>query len=144
MIAVEPHPVRFAYLERNVKLNGLTNVTCVNCAVGAEDTTIALYDLDPTLGPHPMDVSSRYGRGRRFDVRQRRLDDLVSDSVSLLKIDVEGAELGVLEGAARVVGSRPLIVVESLGGGTLAQLQRFLPGYSFSEVDEGNFLASPE
>ena len=143
VIAVEPHPVRFAYLERNVKLNGLTNVTCVNCALGTEDGTTALYDVDPTLGPHPLDASTQPGRGHRYDVPLRRLDDVVHEQVSMLKVDVEGDELHVLRGARRLLESRPLLVVESLRRERLAQLRELLPGYSFKEVDRNNFLASP-
>jgi FkbM family methyltransferase len=143
VIAVEPHPVQFAFLERNVKLNGLTNVTCVNCALGATGGVISLYDVDPSLGPHPLHVSTQSGRGRRHDVPVRRLDDLVHDDVTMLKIDVEGDELQVLSGAQRVLGSRPRVVVESLGGENLAQLRELLPGYSFAEIDGNNFLATP-
>jgi len=142
VIAVEPHPERFAYLRRNVELNGLDNVECINCAVGDVDSTIALYDVDPTLGPHPLDVSTRRGRGLRYDVPQRRLDDLVSDDVSVLKIDVEGAEVGVLRGCERVLAGRPTLLVESLGGETVPQLRTLLPSYSFHELDENNYLGS--
>lgn len=50
-----------------------------------------------------------------IDVELRRLDDLVDpdDPVRLLKIDVEGAELGVLQGAARTLGRwHPVVVFE--------------------------------
>lgn len=143
VVAIEPHPVRFSYLERNVGLNGLTNVTCINCALGAEDGMVELYDVDPTLGPHRLDASTRPGRGRRYEVPLRRLDDVVPEAINMLKIDVEGDELEALRGAPRLVESRPLIVVESLRHGTLSGLKELLPGYAFREVDTDNFLASP-
>lgn len=44
----------------------------------------------------------------------RRLDDLIHEQIDTLKIDVEGAELGVLQGAERIVKeSRPVIMFES-------------------------------
>ena len=143
VIAIEPHPTRFAYLERNVKLNDLVNVTSINCALGDEDGTIALYDIDPSLGPHALDVSTTPGRGRHYDVPKRRLDDLVQGKVSFLKIDVEGDELHVLNGARRLLESRPLVVVESLHKENLGALQDSLPGYSFEQIDSSNYLASP-
>ncbi len=50
-----------------------------------------------------------------IDVELRRLDDMVAadDQVSLIKIDVEGAELGVLQGASRTLSTwHPVVVFE--------------------------------
>jgi FkbM family methyltransferase len=49
-----------------------------------------------------------------ISVGVRRLDELVeSASIKLIKIDVEGAELGVLRGAERLLGrDRPIILFE--------------------------------
>ena len=144
VFAIEPHPVRFAYLERNLELNRLTNVTCFQCALGSRsEGSIVLYDLDPSLGPHRLDASTKPGPGERFEVPLRRLDDLVQGEVSLLKIDVEGAELDVLAGAQKLLESRPRIIVESQRHRTLPDLRRLLPTYSFEEIDTDNFLASP-
>jgi FkbM family methyltransferase len=144
VVAVEPHPVRFAYLERNVNLNGLTNVTCVNCALGSARGTVTMFDLDPTLGPHPVDISTNPGRGSRFDVDVRPLDELVSEPVAMLKVDVEGAELEVLRGARNLLAQRPVVYVESLGRATWNALQEMLPDYAFEEVDDNNLLAAPK
>ena len=142
VVAVEPHPVRFAYLERNVKLNGLTNITCFNCALGSADGMVSMFDVDRTLGPHTLDPSTRPGSGPRFDVRLCRLDELVEGSVTLFKVDVEGAELEMYRGAADLLSSRPLVHVESLGG-TPVICREFLLHYSFERLAGHNFLASP-
>jgi FkbM family methyltransferase len=111
--------------------------------LGATSGTIELFDVDPTLGPHPLDVSIRDGRGPRFDVPLRRLDELIEGGVAMLKVDVEGAELDVLRGAGRVLASRPLIFVEVLQSATLDGLSGLVHDYSFEECGGHNVLASP-
>jgi FkbM family methyltransferase len=138
VIAIEPHPTRFRYLERNVALNGLSNVTCINCAVGAAQGEITLYDIDPTLGPRPLDVSATPGRGTRHRVPLRALDSLVEEA-DLVKIDVEGYEAEVLRGATNVLASGPRVVVEALAGP--AGLVELLDGYSLQELDPHTYLA---
>ncbi len=63
-------------------------------------------------------------KARRYDrpdeevdlirVRTTTLDDIVPEdaTVSFVKIDVEGGELGVLQGASRVLSARPVVVFE--------------------------------
>jgi FkbM family methyltransferase len=140
VIAIEPHPVRFRYLERNVALNRLENVICMNCAIGSGEGELDIYDIDPTLGPHRIDVSIRPGRGRRYRVPVRPLDALVEEA-DLVKVDVEGYESQVLRGAARLIGQGTRFVVEAIDGPD--ELKPLLPGYALRELDATNYLASP-
>jgi FkbM family methyltransferase len=140
VFAIEPHPVRFAYLERNVAANGLTNVTCINCAIGAEDGEIDLYDVDPTLGPHPLDVSTTPGPGTAYRVPLRRLDGLVSDA-DVVKVDVEGFELPVLRGMPKLLSRRPRLVIEVLGDP--APVRALLDGYALGELAPHTYVAEP-
>jgi FkbM family methyltransferase len=143
VIAIEPHPVRFAYLQRNVARNGLTNVTCVNCAVGSSEGVVTLYDLDPALGPHALDVSTTPGAGRRHEVAVRRIDDIVDGDVQFVKIDVEGDEELVLDGARRLLESQPTLVVECLDPQGSDRLRARLPGYRFEAIDDTNVFGVP-
>ena len=146
VIAVEPHPERFEFLKRNIEANGLTNVVCVNSAAGSSEGRLELFDVDPSLGPHPLDVSHRKGGGREFTVPLGRLDHLVGDvagDVVFIKIDVEGYEAEVLRGAERVLEQRPSVVVEVLDEVPRARLGGLLPGYTFVEIDPTNWLAAP-
>lgn len=137
VIAIEPHPMRFRYLERNVALNGLNNVTCLNCALGAAEGELVLYDVDPTLGPRPLDVSVTPGRGKCHRVPLRTLDSLVEEA-ELVKIDVEGYEAEVLLGASKLLARGPRLVIEALAGtATLADLP---DGYSLRGLDRHTYL----
>ena len=74
------------------------------------------------------------------------LDSLVDVPVALLKIDVEGHERAVLNGAARVIAeSRPALVLEANTAQHEAVLVDWLraSAYVWSHADERNLLCTP-
>ena len=90
--AIEPHPRTFRFLEDNLELNGARNVRAHNVAVGAAEGVVSFSD-------GLWDDQNRVVDGRGIQVPVRRLDEVVSEPVvDLLKIDVEGYELKVLDG----------------------------------------------
>jgi FkbM family methyltransferase len=101
--AFEPVPETSAYLEHNLAANGITNVTVERLALYREDGEITLaFDESYPGGSHIGEGKSRVATCRRG---LERLD--------LLKLDVEGAEPAVLDGAEETLARfRPLTVVE--------------------------------
>jgi FkbM family methyltransferase len=112
VIAIEAHPSVLKMLNKNIKLNHLTNVTALNYAVYSKETKIKLYDhrkqVDATIYNTVMT-----GRVRDQDVfvevNANTLDSILqqnginAEDVNWVKIDVEGAELEVLKGANNVL-----------------------------------------
>ena len=85
-------------------------VTVHACAVGAQDGSVSFY-VDP-LRPGYSSLEAKEGR-QKIEIPMRRLDDIVPRA-HVVKIDVEGHELAVLEGATRLVAEcRPIITFES-------------------------------
>ena len=107
--SVEAHPRTHKYLVGNLRLNEIKNVETFNVACGAENGTTSFSDR--TLD----DQNAVSTEGLRVPVR--RLDDLVTASenqeIALLKIDVEGYEKFVLEGALRLLSRVKFIYFES-------------------------------
>jgi FkbM family methyltransferase len=108
VIAIEAHPGNYEMLNRNIKLNGLTNVMTLNYAVYSKETKIKLFlpgeKSNRTI--YNTLISSRATDEEKFvEVNANTLDNLlqqggISDAeVNWIKIDVEGAELEVLKGA---------------------------------------------
>ena len=97
VVGIEAHPRTFEFLEDNIRLNGVTNVTLINSAVGATSGTIQFSD-------DKRDDMNRVGGGD-LEVAIDRLDALIPEAlpVALLKVDVEGYEKFVLEGAPEVL-----------------------------------------
>jgi FkbM family methyltransferase len=119
VIAFEPSPQECRRLAKHVRVNRCKNVQVEACAVGDTPGEADLFIVDgfrdwgnslrPPAVPEPT---------RRVRVRVRRLDDLLEERgiehVDFIKLDAEGGELAVLEGARRLLQTppRPAILVE--------------------------------
>ena len=133
VIAIEPHPEDFNFLLLNIKLNKLRNVIALNLAAWKEDTELLLYVADNS-GGHTL--KSTTARRRVCVVRGRRFDDVICElgisKVSLVKIDVEGAEVEVLEGLRNTLKiHRPKLIVEVWRDNADA-VRRFLEDLNYS------------
>ena len=114
LIVYEPQPVICDVLRDNLALNGIGNVEVRAVALGATegDAWIAVPDY---AVPGNFGAAGLVAAGNGHRVPRVRLDDEVgARKVHLLKIDVEGAECEVLDGAASLIArDRPLIYVEN-------------------------------
>ncbi len=113
VVAYEPTPSVFARLQENVTLNGF-QADLVNAAVMDQPGTLSLH-----LSGDDPEANSLFGNdGQCVQVPAVSLDeDLAArgiEHVDVLKIDAEGAEPFVLDGAARLLSSPnpPAILVE--------------------------------
>ena len=108
----EPSPKAAACLRQTLLLNGLQPwTTVVESAVNDQPGRATLHfgmnsALNSLLPTHPETAS-----GTEVDVI--RLDDAIlpGTSVSVLKIEVEGAELGVLNGMPRILAENPDLII---------------------------------
>jgi FkbM family methyltransferase len=156
VLAFEPQRVLAYMLAGSVVLNGLTNVTCEVMALGDRDGTIEVpqFDYDAPLnfgsiefgGPQrePLDQQPRNDPAWREFVPLVRLDRFALPRLDLFKIDVEGMEEAVLDGARETIARHhPILFVEHMKSDE-AQLLRRLGnwGYEIFRVRE-NFLALP-
>jgi FkbM family methyltransferase len=114
VLAIEPVQSTYAALAANITRNGLTwRVTTLRLALGARAGHGAITaDLgsgnhlvvgSPALGQEPIDIATLDGLLEQEDL----------DRVDVIKCDVEGAELPVLEGATRTLEAfHPALLLE--------------------------------
>jgi FkbM family methyltransferase len=108
----EPQPAACERLRKNVALNDVSSrVTVHQIALTDEPCEVALtFGRQVDISTVPKNNTSR----RTVVVPGKRLDDVISDRVTLIKMDVEGMEPAVLKGAYRLIrSSRPVIFAEA-------------------------------
>lgn len=112
--AFEPVPSSFAQLERHIGLNDLDNVAAQPFALGEREGP-ATFFVDPTYPTAASAVNILGSAGAvPIEVAVRRLDDLGLQP-DVIKIDVEGGELGVLRGGRETLSRcRPAVFCEML------------------------------
>jgi FkbM family methyltransferase len=118
-ISFEPSPRERKALRLHLLLNRCRNVAVEELALGDEDTEADLYVVEDfgsgcnSLRPPDVPVGTSNLR-----VRVSRLDSWLAKRavgrVDFIKLDVEGAELGVLKGASQLLQRwpRPVILAE--------------------------------
>lgn len=110
-IAFEPEPAAAARLLDNVVLNRLEErIQIRRCAVGAAASTVRIT-TNLRTGNHVV-VDGDEGSGSIVDVPCVALDaELAATAPTMIKVDVEGFEQAVLDGAAEVLGRDSLLAV---------------------------------
>lgn len=115
VVAIEPSPRVFPFLQQNLSFNGLSNVRSIQCAAfNFDKQTVPFYEA-------PVDQFGMGSLGAQFDVNPipvltHTLDYILSEQmirqVDLIKVDVEGFEAAVFQGAEKLLtGNKPPIVV---------------------------------
>ena len=117
-VAFEPVPSTYKRLVENMRLNHLEEkVKCINEGVGAMQGTIE-FTSDGDTTNHALALGEQYDK--KVTVEVTSLDTaLHGDEPSLIKIDVEGFETPVLDGAQETLKSRTLnaVIMELNGSG---------------------------
>lgn len=109
VVAVEPMAASFQRLCENAQVNGLRNLRPYCAAAGARDgiAAMSLTSLEAASSMHSVDDAGIFAEPvvLQTAVGMVMLDSLAAHAgmPSLLKIDVDGGEDGVLAGAERVL-----------------------------------------
>lgn len=97
VLAFEPDPRTFAQLEENIHANRLQDVRLVNAAVAATPGTVPFYAETAAAGSLVGSLDPARGGTLACTVQAVTLSSFIEQPVDFLKIDVEGAECGVVE-----------------------------------------------
>ena len=118
--AFEPQPMMFRLLNANAALNGLDQMRLHHMALGSVDGHLPMPAIDYTRPSNYSALSFSAAKPQpdasQTSVPIRRLDDVLAslDRCRLLKVDVEGMEPAVLDGARALIDRhRPVLYLEA-------------------------------
>lgn len=160
VVAVEPDPVNRQRLTENLSANGLADAVDVRPVALADDAGTATFHRPLRTGRANHGESGRFPRDgvptEPFEVKLRRLDDLLADPPELVKLDLEGSETLAARGASGWFGrgGPPAWVVEhgpdavarvgGRPGDVWRTLREFEPAYRCRFIGRRRAFASPE
>jgi FkbM family methyltransferase len=135
VLAFEPNPNNLRYLRKHVAMNRMWTVDVLPVAVSDRE------------GEAAFEFGTGSGTGRLVPKGSLRVTTTTVDAVAaerrvapgFLKIDVEGAEVKLLEGATETLRSaRPVVFLSTHGAGVHAASQAILrsAGYRFERIGE--------
>jgi len=100
VIAIEAHPANYRVLKSNIELNHLTNIKAFNFAI-ADFTGTTHMSAHDGVSTHYKLTNENRSTDPLFEVQCYQLPEVVAklgiDHVDLVKLDIEGLELKVLQ-----------------------------------------------
>lgn len=117
VVAFEPVDTNAGFIRRNAQLNDLDNISIIEKAVGATTGHAALTLTRYSGGAVLSDAGAPPDATGTITVEVVCIDDLLADGSvpvpDVVKIDVEGAELAVLQGMTQTLSEhRPIVLCE--------------------------------
>src|SRR5919198_243323 len=145
VVAIEAHPTVFEMLNRNVKLNKLTNVTCLNYAMYSRKTKVKIYSNYTIMSERAEEEEE--AKEKFVEVNADTLDNILQqngiskEQVNWLKIDVEGAELEVLKGAHSILSNSKdiALLIEIHGQNNYQPVIDLLNSYDIKLIFQKNY-----
>ncbi len=150
VIAIEAQEQIFYALAGNISINNCFNARLINAAVSARPGVMKIpqpnYSVPSSFGslelrqrPGTEDIGQviDYSEENMASVRTISIDSLGLRRLDVMKIDVEGMEAEVLEGAANTIAdSRPILLIETVKS-DMTVIGGFLSRHGYKSFNAG-------
>jgi len=127
VIAIEAQERIFYSLAGNIAINNCFNASAIHGAVGPESGTLRIpvpnyfvptsfgsLELKKSLDNEYIGQSIDYSEAALTPVRQMTIDEIATDRLDFIKMDIEGMEFEAIDGAQNTLErSKPIIYMET-------------------------------
>lgn len=141
VIAVEPDPENFQMLKKNLELNGIKSVIPLNMALSDRGGKLEFFvsatnKAASSIYRHDEHMSGVEVEANTFDCLLGKLEIAQLNREMFVKMDVEGAELRILNGAKSLAAAADVKVVMETHPDLVSQkmVERRLRDYNFNVV----------
>lgn len=149
----EPEPKNYNYLQRNIKLNGYDNAIAIQKAISDKISKVKLYICPYDSGHHTIGQYEGiraykpnfvYEKEEFIEVETIPLDNFFNEkgeSINVIKMDVEGAEMLALSGMDKILKENEKIkmfieffpfLIKKMGNSPEEFIRKLLEDYNFS------------
>jgi len=150
VIAVEPEKSNFFILTLNQQVNSIKNIVAIRSALSSKSAKGTLTVPRATLmGQASTQTASFSPKSYAASLDFETLDNIIRarhlPNVSAIKIDVEGAELSVLQGARKTIERfEPRLVIEVHGHDNLRSIRDILKSMNMIIASETIATSRPD
>lgn len=114
VLTFEPEPENCHWFEKSIKLNSYDSIQLFNLALSDSNGKAQLY-LGEKSGWHSLISAQGNTDNSTIEVEKRTLDSILDENdihqVDMMKIDVEGAEMEVLNGAKQTLDNNSDLIL---------------------------------
>ena len=140
VISIEIQPQIFKILENNIKINEIDNkCTCLNIGVSNKNGYVKISNIQ----------ENNIGRTKIIDFKNgetytETLDKIIGEKkISLIKIDIEGAEINAIKGATNIITKyKPVLILECQNEASFSEIDSFLTNFGYT-TDKMNYSSTP-
>lgn len=113
ILSFEPHPENCYWIKKSISANGYKSIKLFQIALFNKNGEMKLFNAEKS-GHYSLVRSKGLGS---INVPTKKLDDIITEhkirKVDLIKIDVEGAEIQVLEGSFKLLAQQnPKLIID--------------------------------
>ena len=139
IISCEPVPLSYRAASHTIALSGLTNVVLTKCALAADDGQLEIA-VEDEHGNNYAQTARVGAAGKSITVPTTSIDKLCKDfDISILHLDLEGAEIWAMEGALATLANPKcqLVIIENFQTDVA---HRFLKGWTCCGEADNNYF----